>query len=265
VEVQEVLQRLKDGARVLDLGCGEGSYASAAEDLSTIRVDLDKKSLPNFVQADAARLPFRAATFDAVVSNHSLEHIQDLDDALREIGRVIKRDGLLYVAVPDASTFSDRLYRWLGRGGGHVNPFTSAGELAAQIERATGLTHGGTRTLLTSLAFLNRANLKGRMQRKMFLIGGGTSSSLMIGTYIMRRLDGWLGTRLSVYGWAFVFGSGAQIDGEIRTNVCIRCGSGHASDWLRREGRVRKRIGFQFYTCPGCGAANLLTEDERSR
>ena len=54
---------------------------------------------------------------------------------LAEIGRVLKPPGALYIAVPDASTFGDRLYRWLTWGGGHVNAFTSARELAATIEQ----------------------------------------------------------------------------------------------------------------------------------
>ena len=37
-----------------------------------------------------------------------------------------------YVAVPDASTFSDRLFRWIyGGDSGHINPFHSAEGLAA--------------------------------------------------------------------------------------------------------------------------------------
>ena len=54
--------------------------------------------------------------------------------------------------MPDASTFCDKLYRWLSRGGGHVNAFTSSAELAATIERSTGLKHRATKTLHTSLS-----------------------------------------------------------------------------------------------------------------
>ena len=47
------------------------------------------------MQADAAHLPFATASFDAVISNHSLEHFAQLDAALVEIGRVLKRPGKL--------------------------------------------------------------------------------------------------------------------------------------------------------------------------
>lgn len=87
---------------------------------------VDAEAAPRLsVLADAAALPFASASFDAVVANHSLEHFADLDGALGEIGRVLAPAGALYIAVPDATTFTDRLYRWLARGGGHVNRFSS--------------------------------------------------------------------------------------------------------------------------------------------
>ncbi len=63
-------------------------------------------------------LPFADRTFDAVISNHSLEHFEDLAGALGEIGRVLKPSGAVHIVVPDASTFCHRGYRWLARGGG---------------------------------------------------------------------------------------------------------------------------------------------------
>ena len=134
--MHEILENLGPGQRVLDLGSGRGSFDTGLGPFIAIRADLDRprSSAPNFAQADAARLPFADSAFDAVISNHSLEHFHDLAGSLAEIGRVLKPNGALYVAVPDASTFCDRLYRWLSRGGGHVNAFTSAEELAARIQ-----------------------------------------------------------------------------------------------------------------------------------
>ena len=157
--MHELLQSLPPGTWVLDLGCGGGSFRAAGA-CRIVRVDLERaaSALSNFVQADAAGLPFPERSFDAIISNHSLEHFNNLSGALGEMGRVIKPGGALYVSVPDATTFCDRLYRWLARGGGHVNPFRSAAELAAKIEATTGLDHIATRTLCTTLSFLNRHN-----------------------------------------------------------------------------------------------------------
>lgn len=265
--VHELLRNLPPAARVLDLGCAGGSFPTDGCSFTVVRIDLERPNThaSNFVQADAAKLPFHTACFDAVVSNHSLEHFDNLGASLDEVARVVKSTGSLYVAVPDATTISDRLYRWLARGGGHVNAFSSPSDLALRIERATGLKHIATRTLCASLSCFNRKNRRARAPRRLVLIGGGTQTSLRLLTYIFRVLDRFLHTRMSVYGWAFYFGNiETPIDPRTATNVCIRCGSGHASDWLLHDRNlVRRRLFFRTYKCPTCGTKNLFTDDHR--
>lgn len=265
--MHELLHSLPPGAWVLDLGCGGGSFRAAGA-CRIVRVDLERPSSApsNFVQADAARLPFPKHCFDAIISNHSLEHFDNLTGALREMGRVVKPGGALYVSVPDASTFCDRLYRWLAHGGGHVNPFRSATELAAKIEAATGLKHIATRTLCTSLSFLNRHNAPKPRPRKLWLLGDGTEPSLRLINLLSRSSDRFLHTRLTVYGWAFYFGNvAAPADCPPWTNVCIRCGSGHPSAWLSSQPyRVRRRWFLRVYSCPDCETWNLFADDQRS-
>jgi SAM-dependent methyltransferase len=263
--VHELLHDLPEGALVLDLGCDAGSFDSTGRRFAVVRVDLEPKSIPaaNFAQADAAKLPFAANCFELVISNHSLEHFENLEASLEEIGRVVKPTGSLYVGVPDCTTVSDRLYRWLARGGGHVNPFSSAPELALRIERATRLSHVATRTLCTSFAFLNRGNRRSRPPRRLILLGGGTQFSLLFLNYLLRWLDRFLGTRTSVYGWGLYFGNIREpIDCRTWTNVCIRCGSAFSSDWLLYDRKVvRKFAIFSVYRCPTCETLNVLTND----
>lgn len=263
----EILRNLPPNARVLDLGCAGGSFPSVDFPFTVIRIDLERPDTQasDFVQADAASLPFPTACFDAVISNHSLEHFDNLAASLEEIARVAKPTGSLYVAVPDATTISDRLYRWLARGGGHVNAFTSSSDLALQIERATRLKHIATRTLCTSLSCFNRKNRRTRAPRRLILIGGGTQISLRLLTYFFRLMDRIFRTRLSVYGWAFYFGSIATpIDLRTATNVCVRCGSGHPSAWLLQNRDVGHRFFLPTYRCPTCHTTNLFTNDPHS-
>jgi SAM-dependent methyltransferase len=269
--MHEILQRLDGHARALDLGSRAGSFAASANRGITIRVDLNpaaqtgddcQRFVDLAVAGDAAELPFASRSFDAVISNHSLEHFERLDEALGEIGRVLKPGGSLYVAVPDASTFTDRLYRWLARGGGHVNPFVSAEELTAHIARATGLPHVATRTLSTSLSFLNRRNMAGPAPLRIRWFVALGEPALAALTAVLRWADKAAGTRLSVYGWAFYFGPPLAIDTARWSNACIRCGSGHPADALVRGGAVRRCLGLlRSYACPRCGAANVFTQD----
>ena len=216
-----------------------------------------------FVQAEAGLLPFVARTFDAVILNHSLEHFERLKPALQEIGRVVRADGAIYVAVPDGSTFSDRLYRKVFRDrGGHVNLFGSEGELSKTLAWYFGLKPAGARMLCASLTFLNwRAGIPVAASRR---LGRLPEPFLLYLTGLLRLADRRFGTRLTVYGWALYFGNLKQpVDATVRTNICIRCGEAHPADWLMRVGSVQRRtLGFDKYTCPGCGAKNIFMQDE---
>ncbi len=255
----EILRTLPPGSLVLDLGSRTGSFSPDSAACTTVCVDAEVPAShqPLFVAARAEALPFRDGQFAAVVSNHSLEHFEGLEESLREIARVVSRSGFLYVAVPDSSTVTDRIYRWLARGGGHVNSFTSSEELAKLVSGKTGLLHLGTRVLCTSLSFLNRANIPGRPQRLLLLFGNGSERLLRLLTYVFRRIDRVFHTRSCVYGWACYFGPRLEIETDTWTNVCVRCGSAHSSERLSKEGRVRRRA----FLCPQCGARNYFTDD----
>jgi hypothetical protein len=264
----EILARLPLGSLVLDLGSGAGSFDTSAP-LTVIRADLDpprrqepiSRGTNHFIRCSAARLPLRSHSFRAVICNHSLEHFEDLDDSVREIARVLAPDGLLYIAVPDASTFTDRFYRWLARGGGHVNAFLDVRTVPRLIAGAGGPRHAATRLLCTSLSFLNRRNMTSRPPRKALVVGYGNENVLRFLTLSLKYLDRFFHTRACVYGWAYYFGDLADLDCAISSNVCVKCGSAHSSSWLEKTGRVTRRLGLAAYSCPSCETWNFFTDD----
>jgi SAM-dependent methyltransferase len=264
--VHEILGHLHEGARVLDLGSKTGSYDAASTPALSVRLDLKphRRAPPaEFVQGDAARLPFASRSFDAVIASHSLEHFENLKGALQEIGRVLKRDGALFVAVPDARTITDRIYRWVGRGGGHVNLFDSEEKLMEMLAWYSGLRPVAVKDLYSSMSFLNRHKDPGPRPKRWRLFFFGYQTPLAVANALLRIADRRLGTRASVYGWAFYLGNvGEQVESRPWTNVCVRCGAGHPSDWLEAVGAVGRWLGVRRWRCPGCGAANYFTRDE---
>ena len=97
-------------APVLDLGCGDGHFASVAFDRK-LDFGLDPWAGPLrearthgayriLTHADGARLPFPDAHFATVVSNSVLEHIPDVEPVVREVARVLQPGGVFYFCVP---------------------------------------------------------------------------------------------------------------------------------------------------------------------
>ncbi|MGW1887589.1 class I SAM-dependent methyltransferase [Streptomyces sp. NPDC001970] len=107
-----VAEQLRDvRGRVLDIGCGNGKFIQRLRqdrpDLALLGLDLAPGILAGVpgpvAVADATRLPLASGSADAALALHMLYHVPDIAQAVRELARVVSRDGLVIV-----STNSDR-------------------------------------------------------------------------------------------------------------------------------------------------------------
>lgn len=103
------LARLRNNASLLDLGAGTGDLAreaitqfprakviAADFTLEMMRVG-QKRGRLNFSSADALQLPFQDWSFDAVVSGFLMRNVIDLQKALQEQYRVLKKGGRMVI------------------------------------------------------------------------------------------------------------------------------------------------------------------------
>jgi SAM-dependent methyltransferase len=109
--------------RILEVGCGEGELAErmvrelhahvVAVDQSERMVELARARRIDTGLGDVQALDFDDETFDCAVAAWMLFHAQDVDRALAELARVLRRGGRLVAATngPDHLT---ELYELLG-------------------------------------------------------------------------------------------------------------------------------------------------------
>ena len=110
-EIEALLHRLDlpNGADLLDVGCGAGTAMRFASRCGLRVVGLDRPapwevrcSVRPIVRADAARLPFRCASFDGVLLFHVLAHLFAPEICLSDIHRVLRRGGRIAISTPNA-------------------------------------------------------------------------------------------------------------------------------------------------------------------
>lgn len=106
---------IKPDDRVLELGSGLGLLGKAIKgevgaDLRYFGVDLifdsadrGRRNSITPIQADVVKLPFNREAFDEIISTDVLEHIADAQQAVKEIYRVLKPGGKVFIVIADPS------------------------------------------------------------------------------------------------------------------------------------------------------------------
>ncbi len=96
--------------RILDVGCGVGAFARRLREFSqdVHGVDIDEErvrqgaaQVPNLALALGEYLPFADETFDVVLLHEVLEHVTDDLATLREVRRVLRREGRAVIFCPN--------------------------------------------------------------------------------------------------------------------------------------------------------------------
>jgi len=91
------------GKVILDLGCGP--YYLPYFKTKIIRLDIRKETNPDIIRDVRKGLSLKSKSVDMVYCSHFLEHFKKTEilEILKEIHRVIKTQGSLYVTVPNVA------------------------------------------------------------------------------------------------------------------------------------------------------------------
>jgi len=93
----------------LDIGCGNKKVKDA------IGLDINKHEGVDIVADMNKRLPFVENEFDIIYMNNSLEHCKDVEFTLKEVHRILKDNGKVFIKVPywknpNAFSFNNHFY-----------------------------------------------------------------------------------------------------------------------------------------------------------
>ena len=194
-EGQHLSRRLRDafalaevvpGMKVLDVGCGRGEiirhcmrlgvesygidYAEAATRMSQEVIESELAANPEALNAgvcrsDAKRLPFPTGYFDRVLLFDVVEHLYpwELQEALLDIRRILKDDGMLIVHTAPNRWYDRYAYPWvrrvrmlLGQGDGYPKDPRAITPVNQDV-------HVNEQDLLSMHRTLNAAGFKGQV------------------------------------------------------------------------------------------------------
>ena len=115
----------REGAQLLDLGCGSGRFLDTATGLGWDATGLDPDPLAvaagrkrgrKIEQGGLPATGLNSDRFDAVTMNHVVEHLHDPVAALRDVHRILKPGGNVWAATPNADSTSHRTFGPYWRG-----------------------------------------------------------------------------------------------------------------------------------------------------
>lgn len=138
----KVVMAAVQGQTVLDVACGSGwlSRQLAKRDFVVTGADIvlseppSTAGNPRFEIASVTSLPFPDRSFDTVICTHTLEHVRDIQLALRELRRVCRQR--LIIVVP-----RQREYRYTFDL--HIHFFPYAYRLRELVGLRAEITHAG--------------------------------------------------------------------------------------------------------------------------
>jgi SAM-dependent methyltransferase len=129
-ELTALLKKYITSGSVLEIGCSKGylcnqldkyGYSCVGGDISLTALRATKNI--EIARLDGEMLPFKNQCFDAVLSINTIEHMPKPAKSIKEIFRVLKRNGLFIAITPDKDSPLGKIGRYLVKYTSLKNPY----------------------------------------------------------------------------------------------------------------------------------------------
>ena len=132
------LAEIYNGADILDIGCKDAYLRRLLKERQITKyygMDISEAVLnkiegydPKYFKVGdvSKKIPFKDNSFDFIFALEIVEHVESPTEMLKEIRRVLKKEGELIISVPNPYCYSEIVANLLGRADteGHISSFT---------------------------------------------------------------------------------------------------------------------------------------------
>lgn len=123
--VELVIRYSPPNSKLLELGCGNGiasrlinqaGFDIVGTDISHLFLEEARNwenSKLRYQVCDVLELPYEDDSFDVICSNELIEHLPDAETALKEMIRVVRKDGKVVLSGPNLCSPITSLFDWI--------------------------------------------------------------------------------------------------------------------------------------------------------
>lgn len=115
------IEKCTRGGNILDIGCGSGGFLGSLDPERWHRYGVELSAVPakkaqqrpgiSVFVGDLHQAAYPDDYFDVITLWHVFEHMPDPVEMLKEIRRILKKDGILLIAVPNFNSLESRLMK----------------------------------------------------------------------------------------------------------------------------------------------------------
>lgn len=115
----KVKLKFQGEGKILDIGCGSGKFLCNLKEAGWKCYGVEPSEVAskrarelglNVLTGDILSAAYSQDFFDVIVLNHTLEHLPNPNEVLREINRILKPDGLLRIYIPNIQSLAAKIF-----------------------------------------------------------------------------------------------------------------------------------------------------------